>query len=116
LSNDLGRDEIFWSASWPDPDYSSNICSFLMMICNQQVVGSNPTAGSLLNRGEEIPWRGKRFIVGTGAHGALPVMDEVLAEAKRRGVEVIAAPTLEVCRLLEEVKKGHAYAILHCTC
>jgi hypothetical protein len=25
-SNDLvGRDEIFWSASWPDPDYSSNI-------------------------------------------------------------------------------------------
>ena len=47
---------------------------------------------------------------------ALPVMDEVLAEAKRRGIEVIAAPTLEVCQLLEEVKKGQAYAILHCTC
>jgi hypothetical protein len=31
---------------------------------------ANPTAGSLLNRGEEIPWRGKRLIVGTGAHGA----------------------------------------------
>ncbi len=29
-------------------------------------------------------------------------MDEVLAEAKRRGIEVIAAPTLEVCKLLEE--------------
>ena len=43
-------------------------------------------------------------------------MDEVLAEPKRRGVEVIAAPTLEVCQLLEDVKKGHAYAILHCTC
>ena len=28
---------------------------------------------------EEIPWGGKRLIVGTGAHGALPVMDEVLA-------------------------------------
>jgi hypothetical protein len=42
--------------------------------------------------------------------------DEVLAEAKRRGIEVIAAPTLEVCQLLEEVKKGQAYAILHCTC
>jgi len=65
---------------------------------------------------EEIPWRGKRLIVGTGAHGALPVMDEVLAEAKRRSIEVITKPTLEACRLLEEVKKGQAHAILHCTC
>jgi hypothetical protein len=43
-------------------------------------------------------------------------MDEVLAEAKRRGIEVIAASTSEACELLEEVKKGQAYAILHCTC
>ena len=56
------------------------------------------------------------LIVGTGAHGALPVMDEVLAEVKRRGIEVFAKPTLEACHLLEEVKKGQAYAILHCTC
>jgi len=69
-----------------------------------------------LSAGEEIPWGGKRLMVGTGAHGALPVMDEVLAEAKRRGIEVIAASTSEVCQLLEEVKKGQAYAILHCTC
>jgi hypothetical protein len=69
-----------------------------------------------LSAGEEIPWGGKRLFVGTGAHGALPVMDEVLAEAKRRRIELIAAPTEEVCRLLEEVKKGQAYAILHCTC
>jgi len=27
----------------------------------------------------------------------------------------IAKPTLEACRL-QEVKKGQAYAILHCTC
>ena len=46
--------------------------------------------------------------MGTGAHGALPVMDEVLAEAKRRRIKVIAAPTLEACKLLEEVKKGQA--------
>jgi hypothetical protein len=59
-----------------------------------------------LSAEEEIPWRGKRLIVGTGAQGALPVMDEVLAEAKRRGIEVIAASTLEVCQLLEEVKRG----------
>jgi hypothetical protein len=68
-----------------------------------------------LSVGEEIPSGGKRRILGTGAHGALPVMDEVLTEAKRRGIEVIA-PTLKACELLEEVKKGQAYAILHCTC
>src|SRR5438874_13286213 len=34
-----------------------------------------------LSAGEEIPWGGKRLIVGTGAHGALPVMDEVLSIA-----------------------------------
>ena len=69
-----------------------------------------------LSAGEEIPWGGKRLLIGTGAHGALPVMDEILAEAKRRNIEVIAAPTAEVCQLLEEVKKGQAHAILHCTC
>src|SRR5678815_1477724 len=69
-----------------------------------------------LSIGEEIPWGGKRLMVGTGAHGALPVMDEVLTEAKRRGIEVIAAPTVEVCQLLDEVKKSQAHALLHCTC
>jgi hypothetical protein len=69
-----------------------------------------------VSAGEKIPWGGKQLIVGTGAHGALPVMDEVLAEAKRRGIEIIAKPTLEACQLLEEVKEGQAYAILHCTC
>src|SRR6516165_1646580 len=74
---------------------------------------SGPTP---LSVGEEIPWGGKRLIIGTGAHGALPVMDEVLTEAKRRGIEVTSGPTSEICELLEEVKKGQAYAILHCTC
>src|SRR5262247_2796295 len=31
-----------------------------------------------LSAEEEIPWGGKQLLVGTGAHGALPVMDEVL--------------------------------------
>ena len=59
-----------------------------------------------LSAGEKIPWGGRELIIGTGAHGALPVMDEVLVEAKRRGIEVIAKPTSEVCQLLEEVKRG----------
>src|SRR6266498_1239893 len=59
-----------------------------------------------LSVGEEIPWGGKRLIVGTGAHGAPPLGLRPLPEAKRRGIEVISAPTSEVCGLLEEVKKG----------
>jgi hypothetical protein len=69
-----------------------------------------------LSAGEKIPWGGKRLIVGTGSHGALPVMGEVLAEAKRRGIEIIAETTLEAYHLLKGVKKGQAYAVLHCTC
>src|SRR4029450_13580675 len=69
-----------------------------------------------LSAEEEIPWGGKRLIVGTGALGHAAAMAEALAEAKRRGIEVIAAPTVEVCQLLEEIKKRQAYAILHCTC
>jgi hypothetical protein len=69
-----------------------------------------------LSAEEKIPWGGKRLIIGTGAQGALPVMNEVIAAAKRRGIEVIAKPTVEACHLLEEVKRGQAYAILHCTC
>jgi hypothetical protein len=35
-----------------------------------------------LSAGEKIPWGGgKRLIIGTGAYGALPVMDEVLAQS-----------------------------------
>jgi hypothetical protein len=42
---------------------------------------------------------------------------EIEVEGKRYTHDVvITAPTLEVCQLLEEVKKGQAYAILHCTC
>src|SRR5438270_12384273 len=68
-----------------------------------------------LSAREEIPWGGKRLIIGTGAHGGLPVMDEVLAEAKRRGSEGITARTLEVCQLLKEVEKGRAHAVVQGT-
>ena len=41
---------------------------------------------------EEIPWKCRRLVVGTG-NGALPVMKEVLAlKAKRRKVELFIVP------------------------
>jgi hypothetical protein len=33
-----------------------------------------------LSLAEPIPWKCRRLVVGTGAHGSLPVLDEVLRE------------------------------------
>jgi len=65
---------------------------------------------------EAIPWSGKRLVIGTGASGQLPVMDEVYEEARRRGVEIVARPTAEACRLLAGSNEETVAAILHVTC
>src|SRR5262245_63137849 len=46
-----------------------------------------------LSADEELPWGGTRLIIGTGAYGSLPIMPEVVAEAARRNIEVVAVPT-----------------------
>jgi hypothetical protein len=63
---------------------------------------------------EKIPWTCRRLVIGTGAYGRLPVMDEVKREAKRRRVELVIVPTSEAIRLMEEESKANA--ILHLTC
>jgi hypothetical protein len=69
-----------------------------------------------LTAAEEIPWGGKRLIVGTGAHGDLPIWPDVREEAARRGIEIEALPTEEACKLLEGLDADEVYAILHVTC
>jgi hypothetical protein len=64
---------------------------------------------------ENIPWDCRRLVVGTGADGALPVMDEVKQEAARREVELLTVPTREAIRALQAEPKG-TNAILHVTC
>jgi hypothetical protein len=64
---------------------------------------------------EEIPWKCRRLVVGTGAHGALPVMDELRREARRRKVELMALPTSEAIGVLNTSMK-HTNAVLHVTC
>ena len=67
-----------------------------------------------LSAEEKIPWKCRRLVIGTGAHGRLPVMDEVKREAKRRRIELVIVPTSEAIRLMEE--ESAANAILHVTC
>jgi hypothetical protein len=69
-----------------------------------------------LSADEKIPWSATTLIVGTGAHGQLPIMPEVLREAERRGVEVVAVPTDEACGLLASADPRTVAAILHVTC
>jgi hypothetical protein len=64
---------------------------------------------------ENIPWDCQRLVVGTGADGALPVMDEVKQEAARREVELMTVPTSEAIRTLQAEPKD-TNAILHVTC
>jgi hypothetical protein len=68
-----------------------------------------------LSAGEEIPWNCARLVIGSGASGSLPVMDEVREEAARRGVELVILPTDEAIRVLDDVR-GETNAILHLTC
>jgi hypothetical protein len=68
-----------------------------------------------LSAEEAIPWKCQRLVVGTGAGGALPIMEEVLREAERRGVEVVALPTEEALDLLL-LSPPDTNAVLHITC
>jgi hypothetical protein len=69
-----------------------------------------------LTAAEHIPWRCRRLIVGTGADGALPIANDVLDEARSRGVELVAVPTDAACRLLSRADPDETAAILHVTC
>jgi hypothetical protein len=64
---------------------------------------------------ENIPWDCRYLVVGTGADGALPVMDEVKHEAARRKVDLLAVPTSEAIAALQAEPKD-TNAILHVTC
>jgi hypothetical protein len=64
---------------------------------------------------EVIPWACKRLIVGTGAYGRLPVMDDVKREAERRGVKLVILPTAEAVERINRVSE-RTNAILHVTC
>jgi hypothetical protein len=68
-----------------------------------------------LSMGEEIPWKCHRLVIGTGAYGRLPIMDEVRREAARRHLELVILPTAEAVKALRKLSRD-TNAILHITC
>jgi hypothetical protein len=69
-----------------------------------------------LSIAEDVPWGGKRLIIGTGADGARPVAPEVYQEGARRRIAIEAVPTRDACRRLAGLKPEDVYAVLHVTC
>ena len=63
---------------------------------------------------EKIPWKCRRLVVGTGT-GALPVMEELKHEAKRRKIELLILPTVRAIQVLER-DSTETNAVLHVTC
>jgi len=64
---------------------------------------------------EEIPWECERLVIGTGAYGSLPVMEELKHEAERRKIELVIRPTPQAIEALEK-SRAQTNAILHVTC
>lgn len=64
---------------------------------------------------EDLPWKCRRLVVGTGAYGRLPVMKEVQREAERRKVELLVLTTTQAIEALQQ-DADDTNAILHVTC
>ena len=67
-----------------------------------------------LSMEEDIPWKCQRLVIGTGT-GALPVMEEVKREARRRTIKLDILPTAGAIKTLQEAPE-ETNAILHVTC
>jgi len=68
-----------------------------------------------LSVAENIPWRCRRLVIGTGADGALPVMQDVRDEARRRKIDLVLLPTAEAIGVLAKAG-ADTNAVLHLTC
>ena len=68
-----------------------------------------------LSAAEDIPWRCRRLVIGTGADGALPVMKDVCEQARSREVDLVIVPTAQAISVLTKTTKD-TNAILHLTC
>jgi hypothetical protein len=68
-----------------------------------------------LSIAEDIPWKCRRLVIGTGAQGRLPVMKEVKLEAERRKIELLILGTSEAIEALKQ-DRDETNAVLHVTC
>ena len=68
-----------------------------------------------LSIAEDILWRCRWLVTGTGADGTLPVIQQVQDEARRRKAGLVLLPTAEAIGALTKAT-ADTNAILHPTC
>jgi len=56
---------------------------------------------------EEIPWRCHQLVIGSGAYGRLPIMQEVRREAERHKIKLLVLPTTEAIEVLRREPRRH---------
>ena len=64
---------------------------------------------------EDIPWKCRQLVIGSGAYGRLLVMQEVQREAECHKVKLLILPTIEAIEVLKQQSKD-TNAVLHVTC
>ncbi|OFY41039.1 MAG: hypothetical protein A2Z69_00145 [Bacteroidetes bacterium RBG_13_44_24] len=62
---------------------------------------------------ENIPWKCKHLIIGSGHSSCLPVMEEVRRKADRKGVELLVMSTPEAVKHINDPDTNF---VLHLTC
>src|SRR5580700_3049726 len=53
-----------------------------------------------LSAAEDIPWRCRRLVIGTGADGALPVLEQIREQARKLKIDLVVLPTAEAIGVL----------------
>jgi hypothetical protein len=66
-----------------------------------------------LSAEENIPWKCKHLIIGTGHNSSLPVMEVVYKKAQKKGVELLIMNTPEA---VKHINDRDTNLILHLTC
>jgi hypothetical protein len=55
---------------------------------------------------EDIPWKCRQLVIGTGAYGRLPVLKEVERQAKRHKIKLLILPTIEAIEVAAGTPPG----------
>jgi hypothetical protein len=66
-----------------------------------------------LSPDENIPWKCKHLVIGTGHSSCLPVMEEMHKKALKKGVELLVMSTPEAVKHINDPETN---LILHLTC
>jgi hypothetical protein len=66
-----------------------------------------------LSIAEDIPWKCRQLVIGTGAYGRLPVMKEVEREARRHKVKLPILPTIKAVEVLARTHTSETGLVSH---